>query len=192
MNRRRITYFSSLAAAGALALAACATPADTVSQPEPAETVTVEPTPEPTVTDYWPTDEPLNGGGNSLEIQPLGGTVNMPDGLVVTFTETGTGLTPVDYKPYTTYSMSVYNGGTTPYTPAVSTTLNYGPDGIPATQVISVDQFQTFQGVIPPGATQTVSQGWLMPEGSEVVVTVSTDYASSNYAMFATDPGKYN
>lgn len=176
MNRRTSTaYFLSLAAAGALTMGACSQVADTTEPTAP---------PEPTITEYFPTDpgitETPSPTPTTADTVSLGGTATFDTGVAVTITPAGEGA---DYagRAYTNYTVSVTNGTATNFDPTgVDLTVNYGAAGTPATQVfdLSVNPTPYFQGVILPGGSQTITQSYDVPTGEPVVISVRPDYMS--------------
>lgn len=184
MNRRRVTYFSSLAAAGAIALAACGTPADT-PQSQPVETVTVTPTPEPTVTDWAPPTDyqlPDTDPGLMAEATPLGSPATTDKGLQMTVTEGGTGVTEYTGIAYTDYTFELVNNTGQNFDPvSVTMNINYGAAGTPASQQFDLMRNPTpyFRGVILPGGTQTITASYDVPAGEPVVISVVPSWDDS-------------
>lgn len=174
-NVRTTSYFAALAASAALAVAAC-----TPTPPQSDGTPTLPPPPAPTeevITD--PAPDPT-----ALEPQsaPLGVTATTSKGLDITVTPAGTGVQQYTGTAYQNYTVAVTNGTDTQFDPAlVSMVVNYGPEGIPASQVFDYQNNATpyFQGIILPGGTQTVTQSYSVPEGQPVVITVTPSWDDS-------------
>lgn len=184
MNRRSVTYFSSLAAAGALTLAACGTPAETV-QPEPAPTVTITttPTPEPTVTDYQEYFEyPDTDPGLTADPTPLGTPATTDKGLQLTITVAGTGVDEYTGETYTDYTFELVNNTGQNFDPvSVTTNVNWGAAGNPASQQFDLMRNPTpyFRGIILPGGAQTITAAYDVPPGEPVVISVVPSWEDS-------------
>lgn len=188
MNRRRALYFTSLAAAGALALGACGNAA---SDPAPTETVTVGPTataPSPAPTYTPPTDyqSPPPAGPAVLK---LGETYTGPNGIQITVEDAGAAVQSSDGTPYSMYKTTLTNTGTTPWDPSgVWATVNYGAAGTSATPVYDYanpdlgDNY--FDGILLPDGTQTQLAGYTVPPGEPVVITVSAGWDLSKAVVF--------
>ena len=173
MKYRKPAYFTALAASAALTLAAaaaCSAPQETdptslPSVPSPTETVVTTP-PAP------PADQSI----------PLGQTATTEKGLDVTVTPAGTGVDSYTSKPYTDYTISVTNNTGANFDPVlISTSVNYGAAGTPATAMFDLIRIPQpyFKGVILPGGTQTVTQTYDVPAGEPVVISVTPSWDDS-------------
>lgn len=171
MKYTKPAYFTALAASAVLtasAVAACSTPTESTSPPSPVETTISEPAP--------PTTTPTSA------TTPLGQTATTEKGLAVTITPAGSGVNDYTQIPYTDYTVSITNNTGENFDPVlVSTSVNYGAAGTPATQQFDLQRVPQpyFKGVILPGGTQTVTQSYDVPVGEPVVISVTTSWEDS-------------
>lgn len=171
MTRRKSLYFASLAAAGALAVGACAAPTGS-PEPDPSETTVIDPAP-PTFP------EPPAPPTSSSEPTPLGGTHTYDNGLAVSVSLAGDGFDTYTGEPYQKLTFSITNGTAENFEPAlVSMTVHYGAAGVAADSHINLEAMPTpyFTGVILPGGTQTITSGYEAPAGEPLVVTVTPSW----------------
>lgn len=88
---------------------------------------------------------------------------------------------------YGLYEVTIANGTDEILDPSMTNVeVNYGDSGSPASRVFDEGLDDFFQGKVLPGKSQTITEGYAIPAGEDVIMSVTPDFSHDDAIFVGT------